>query len=235
MKFGQPSRPHGRSRGASRPCAPCPRGTGIRHRRRRERPAGKHRLHSEGRVEFELGEEMPQPKLRDPPHLLLAIFKFDRMEWAIEKCTELGVSRIVPFVARRTDAHLASAAGKTHRDAGEGSLSRRPSNPDAPGPPEIAAPTKLRERNEHDRQWPQDRACRDGATNAATRYCSSDSPGGEIVLAIGPEGGWTDDELEIVPGRTGWALRFSRFHDSARGNRRHRGHRDHNVRIGRLI
>ena len=44
--------------------------------------------------------------------LALAIFKFDRMEWAIEKCTELGVARIVPLVTRRTDPHLAAAAVK---------------------------------------------------------------------------------------------------------------------------
>ena len=46
--------------------------------------------------------------------LVLAIFKFDRMEWAIEKCTEIGVARIVPVIARRTDTHLAAAAGKRH-------------------------------------------------------------------------------------------------------------------------
>ena len=34
----------------------------------------------------------------------LAIFKFDRFEWAVEKLTELGVARIVPFVAARSDA-----------------------------------------------------------------------------------------------------------------------------------
>jgi 16S rRNA (uracil1498-N3)-methyltransferase len=44
--------------------------------------------------------------------LLLAVFKFDRMEWAIEKCTELGVARIVPVIARRTDSHLAAASAK---------------------------------------------------------------------------------------------------------------------------
>src|ERR1700745_3032097 len=47
-----------------------------------------------------------------PITLLLSIFKFDRMEWAIEKDTALGVESIVPIVARRTDAHLASAAAK---------------------------------------------------------------------------------------------------------------------------
>src|SRR5579872_4646326 len=63
----------------------------------------------EGRVEFELGEKVTSSPTLELT-LLLAIFKFDRMEWAIEKCTELGVSRIVPVIARRTDAHLASAA-----------------------------------------------------------------------------------------------------------------------------
>ena len=47
-----------------------------------------------------------------PVTLLLAIFKFDRMEWAIEKCTELNVTTIVPVIARRTEKHLAAAAEK---------------------------------------------------------------------------------------------------------------------------
>src|SRR5881394_44640 len=45
-------------------------------------------------------------------HLYLAVFKFDRFEWAVEKCTELGVSSIVPMITTRTDAHLAAAAAK---------------------------------------------------------------------------------------------------------------------------
>ena len=34
------------------------------------------------------------------------------MEWAIEKCVELGAARIVPVVAQRTEAHLASRGAK---------------------------------------------------------------------------------------------------------------------------
>src|SRR4051794_10893265 len=66
----------------------------------------------ENRVDFELGEELPVSAVMAEVTLFLAVFKFDRMEWAIEKATELGVSTIVPVIARRTDAHLASAAGK---------------------------------------------------------------------------------------------------------------------------
>src|ERR1039458_3102333 len=101
------------------------------------------------RVEFALGTK-PHRTLRSKPlaapkiTLALAIFKFDRMEWAIEKCTEIGVARIIPVIARRTDAHLAIAAVKRHerwqrivRQAAE--QSRRSA------PPEIAGPVKLKE------------------------------------------------------------------------------------------
>src|SRR6185437_528392 len=47
-----------------------------------------------------------------PVALLLSVFKFDRMEWAIEKAVELGCGRIVPIIAERTEKHLAQAAGK---------------------------------------------------------------------------------------------------------------------------
>src|SRR5579885_1070253 len=64
-----------------------------------------------GRVEFELFEAIPGAPVPDIT-LLLSIFKFDRMEWAIEKCTELGVARIVPVIAQRSESHLGSAASK---------------------------------------------------------------------------------------------------------------------------
>ena len=67
---------------------------------------------SDNRVEFELGEEVPAESAAFQLTLLLAIFKFDRMEWAIEKCTELGVARVVPVIAGRTEKHLAAAAAK---------------------------------------------------------------------------------------------------------------------------
>jgi 16S rRNA (uracil1498-N3)-methyltransferase len=44
--------------------------------------------------------------------LLLAIVKFDRLEWAIEKATELGVDEIVPLIADRSEHGLIAAAPK---------------------------------------------------------------------------------------------------------------------------
>src|SRR5947208_2979952 len=63
------------------------------------------------RVEFELGDVLHGPSPL-PITAVISIFKFDRMEWAIEKCTELGVARMIPLIASRTESHLGSAAQK---------------------------------------------------------------------------------------------------------------------------
>ena len=55
-------------------------------------------------VRFTLHEELESDAAL-PLHLLLAVFKFDHMEWAIEKATELGVEHITPILARRTEKH----------------------------------------------------------------------------------------------------------------------------------
>ena len=148
-------------------------------------------------VDFELGEEIPAQPTAIQLTLLLAIFKFDRMEWAIEKCTELGVTRIVPVVARRTDSHLVAAAAKRverwRRIAVQASeQSRRAS------PPEIADPVKLQE------GMVLPAGLKIVLSEAEEQAQLRDiQPAGEVLLAVGPEGGWTEDELELLQ-KNGW-------------------------------
>ena len=61
------------------------------------------------RVDFVLHEELASDAAL-PLHLYLAIFKFDHLEWAIEKATELGEAHITPILARRTEKHLTHAS-----------------------------------------------------------------------------------------------------------------------------
>jgi 16S rRNA (uracil1498-N3)-methyltransferase len=155
---------------------------------------------ADGRVEFELGEVIPSASVPGLT-LVLSIFKFDRMEWAIEKCVELGASRIAPVVAQRTEAHLAAAALKRverwqrlARQASE--QSRRAS------PPEIAQPVKLKEivtaatGTRIVLAESEDHVMLKDALQART------APG-DIFLAFGPEGGWTETELKLFLG-AGW-------------------------------
>ena len=206
---------------------------------------------SDDRVEFALGEEVTT-SATVPITLLLAIFKFDRMEWAIEKCTELNVSAIIPVVARRTEKHLALAAEKRVerwrrivREAAE--QSRRTS------PPEIRDPLKLKEALAMEESAGPGRAALQGRVSmphfkesrALARRHDADLGGlqprdpmpltdagpearttrivlaetereamlaeilrahGEassLALAVGPEGGWTADELQLFQ-QSGW-------------------------------
>ncbi len=168
-------------------------------------------------VQFTLLRELETaPAL--PVTLLLSIFKFDRMEWAIEKSVELGAGRIVPVLAERTEKHLAQAADKRvdrwRRIALEAAKqSRRSDLPEIADParlPEIlstaepsgiagdpagqTAPAPLRILlSEVEEDQPLLRIL-DKETEAASR---------EILLAIGPEGGWTPPELALFAG-AGW-------------------------------
>ena len=149
------------------------------------------------RVEFELGEELAASPAAQGT-LAVAIFKFDRMEWAIEKCTELGVARIVPFAARRSDAHLAAAAIKRverwRRIAREASEQARRVTP-----PEIDDPVRLPEVLALPGE--QRIVMSEAETAASLReVCGA---GVTTALAIGPEGGWTNDELQAFA-EAGW-------------------------------
>jgi 16S rRNA (uracil1498-N3)-methyltransferase len=153
---------------------------------------------STDRVEFELGESVASAEPLQVT-LGLSIFKFDRMEWAIEKCTELGAGRILPLIAQRTEAHLAKSAPKRverwrriAREAAE--QSRQVSAP------EILEPMKSK-----------DAITLPGSTRIVlseveertTLREALPSHGNQVILAFGPEGGWTDAELEMFRG-AGW-------------------------------
>jgi 16S rRNA (uracil1498-N3)-methyltransferase len=155
---------------------------------------------ADDRVEFDLGDVVPAASISSVT-IMLSIFKFDRMEWAIEKCVELGVSRIVPVVAQRTEAHLAKAAqNRVERwrrialQAAE--QSRRSSAPEISQP--IPLQTSLAMRGgarivlaESEEEVMLKDALRSSRAVIAT------------TLAFGPEGGWTEAELKLFA-NSGW-------------------------------
>jgi 16S rRNA (uracil1498-N3)-methyltransferase len=155
---------------------------------------------ADGRVDFDLGEELSAESAAIDLVVLLSIFKFDRMEWAIEKCTELGVSRIVPVIARRTDSHLASASAKRverwRRIALQAAEQSRRSTP-----PEISDPIKL-----HDAlaiAATSKIVLSEAEEHVQLHETPNPSGDGHVLLAVGPEGGWTEDELDLFQ-KEGW-------------------------------
>ena len=153
------------------------------------------------RVDFVLHEELESDHAL-PIHLYLAVFKFDHLEWAIEKATELGVDRITPVIARRTEKHLAQAAVKRverwRRIAHEASQQAwRTSELTIFEPvplkktlPDEAAPTRIL-LSEVEQSLPLAEALRARSGSDAA-----------LALAIGPEGGWAADEMGLFTQHT---------------------------------
>jgi 16S rRNA (uracil1498-N3)-methyltransferase len=151
-----------------------------------------------------------------PVTLLLSVFKFDRMEWAIEKAVELGCSRIVPVLAERTEKHLAQAASKRVDRWRRLSLeaakqSRRSDLPEIAEPDRlttILATDKLATPPQH---LPAEAA---GPLRILLSETEEDQPllrvlqesadaANRIMLAVGPEGGWTAAEIALFM-HSGW-------------------------------
>jgi len=120
--------------------------------------------------------------------LLFAPIKRGRIDWLVEKATELGVARLVPVVTRRTivervnverlRAHAIEAAEQCERTA----------------LPELAEPIKL---DAMLRDWPEERALyfadEAGGVPLATAVTA-----GPAAILIGPEGGFTDEERAAI-------------------------------------
>jgi 16S rRNA (uracil1498-N3)-methyltransferase len=126
------------------------------------------------------------------------------MEWALEKAVELGVTIIVPVIARRTEAHLASAAGKRverwRRIVREASQQSRRSSE-----PEIAMPLKLQDAIANESGTRILLSEHETPARIGLKQLVDQNLSNQITLAIGPEGGWTDEELELFK-KNGWVF-----------------------------
>ena len=148
-------------------------------------------------VEFVIETEIAPPPPGRPVCLLLSLIKFARFEWAIEKTTELGVTSIVPLLADRSDRGLAAAAAKRsdrwRRIADEAAQQAR-----RMAPPSIEPPAGLDQAVAKAGDWDRFILDRNGkplpdALREADRSLTS-----EVVVLVGPEGGWSDRERQAA-------------------------------------
>jgi 16S rRNA (uracil1498-N3)-methyltransferase len=135
--------------------------------------------------------------------LAIALLKGEKFDLVIQKTTELGVKRIVPLDTERADVRLRG------NDAGQKRVSRwrrialeSAKQTGRAYVPEIAAPVTFKSLAEAD----------SGRPTKVTRLMFSERGGkslavatnnfaqhsARIIAAVGPEGGWTDDEIELA-------------------------------------
>jgi 16S rRNA (uracil1498-N3)-methyltransferase len=157
----------------------------------------------QSRIEFTLIEPVPasEPILRI--NLLISLVKFDRFEWCIEKATELGANEIVPLAASRTDKPLIAAGAKRHErwqkillESAQQSRRLRP-----PVLHEIGTPEQTFRKYSRGLKIVLSERQTVPALRRVLPAAGLPAEEGEeasAALAIGPEGGWTDEEIRVA-------------------------------------
>jgi 16S rRNA (uracil1498-N3)-methyltransferase len=151
-------------------------------------------------IESRIVETMPAPA-RTAPSLILAqaLLKGEKMDWIIQKATELGVGCIVPV-------HTAHGVVKIKQDRVEHQIARwrkialeAAQQSECRTIPTIAEPTDL----SHlfaSHSFATAKAIlseRSGAASLTAMPLPSD-PEQSIILLVGPEGGWDREELRLA-------------------------------------
>lgn len=128
----------------------------------------------------------PAVEAPDEVTLYLALVKGERFDWAVEKATELGVARIVPLETERTEVR---DPGEARRRRWQRLAASAAAQSGRTRVPEVAAPQGLAE-----------------ALAAAPRPAVLLAPGGGAFpdraasVFIGPEGGFSEAELQAAEG-----------------------------------
>lgn len=132
----------------------------------------------------------PQPTIT----LAAACPKGDRLRWLIEKATELGVNRFIPLVTSRSVvtpgpgklAKLEQTVIAACKQSGRNHLMRLDT---------ICPPERLQERTGPERTMLIGDPGGEPILNALQRISQERPPTPECVAVIGPEGGFTHEEL----------------------------------------
>lgn len=123
--------------------------------------------------------------------------KFSRFEWFLEKATELGISEIIPIEANRSDLHLTRAAVR-RQERWKKILQASAQQARRTDVPRLGQLTKLSDAVSRIDCETRILLSEAGDATPLRRLLRASPSPRSVALAVGPEGGWTDEERQAA-------------------------------------
>jgi len=155
----------------------------------------------ENQVTVRLEREILSPEVEAPLEVVLfqGLLRPDRMDWVVQKATEVGVATIHPFLSERTEARDGRAqkpdrwrriAIESCKQCGRRRLPRVEPLDALPGPPSGDVPALLLQPGPN--------------STPLAGFCDGPPPR-SVHLAVGPQSGFTPEEV-LAHEQAGWRL-----------------------------
>ena len=143
--------------------------------------------------------EAPPPSTRPPLILAQALLKGEKMGWVIQKATELGVSAIIPLITDRIILKLSGKQEETHQARWQRIALEAAQQSERWTLPTILPLQTFQQFLERPQQNPPIlMAEREKGASLLTIPCSTEKPELGVTVVIGPEGGWSGEELKAA-------------------------------------
>lgn len=147
---------------------------------------------------FQLRVKEQMPEEREMPvsvTLLAGLIKGERWDWLLQKCTELGVSRIVPFQSSRTVVKITEDKAAAKRQRWNKIVQEAAQQCKRTQIPAVEAPAELLAAA---RAWrsSQNFVAYENASVHGGQLHHQLQPDQPAVIIIGPEGGFSPSEIE---------------------------------------
>ncbi|MBN1283118.1 MAG: 16S rRNA (uracil(1498)-N(3))-methyltransferase [Proteobacteria bacterium] len=154
-----------------------------------------------GCVSVAVVEELQRTESAPAPVLAIASIRPERMEWAVEKAVELGCSRVIPFDSARTVRRAAAGSGPRRHARLSRIATEAAKQSGLTFLPVVESAITFEKLCASLGSFDRAILFHESEERLALRHALSGggpSPGHGPIVIIGPEGGFTDDEVSLA-------------------------------------
>jgi len=165
-------------------------------------------------AQIEVGEQLAlrNTELNRPVHVLQALPEGDKMDWVLEKCTELGVAGFHPVQAQRSVVKLEGERASKRQAHWERVVLAASLQSERGQLAQVEPVRTLSAALEHiAHTWPNAHVLwfTPQAELALRKWTPQASRGEPVVICVGPEGGWSPEETDAATQLGALPLNFS--------------------------